>query len=44
MLDYRQAVQRYAGSEQIVIDGGDHSLQSFPQHLPRILRFAGYGG
>lgn len=44
VLDYRGAVQRYAGSEQIVIDGGDHSLQSFPQHLPRILRFAGYGG
>lgn len=44
VLDYRRAVQRYADSEQIVIDGGDHSLQSFPQHLPRILRFAGYGG
>lgn len=43
VLDYRKAVQRYAGSEQIVIDGGDHSLQSFPRHLPRILRFAGYG-
>lgn len=42
VLDYRRAVQRYAGGEQIVIDGGDHSLQSFPQHLPRILRFAGY--
>jgi predicted esterase YcpF (UPF0227 family) len=24
-----------------VIEGGDHSLQSFPQHLPRILEFAG---
>jgi predicted esterase YcpF (UPF0227 family) len=44
VLDSRRAVQRYAGSEQIVIDGGDHSLQSFPEHLPRILRFAGYGG
>jgi hypothetical protein len=41
ILDYRQAVQRYAGAEQVVIPGGDHSLQSFPQHLPRILRFAG---
>lgn len=41
VLDYRQAVQRYAGAEQVVIPGGDHSLQSFPQHLPRILRFAG---
>jgi uncharacterized protein len=43
VLDYREAVKRYAGAEQIVIHGGDHSLQSFPQHLPRILRFAGIG-
>jgi uncharacterized protein len=41
VLDYRQAVERYAGADQLVIPGGDHSLQSFPQHLPRILRFAG---
>jgi len=42
VLDYWRAVERYAGAEQIVIRGGDHSLQSFPQHLPRILKFAGY--
>ena len=41
VLDYRQAVARYAGCEQVVIEGGDHSLQSFSRHLPRILRFAG---
>jgi predicted esterase YcpF (UPF0227 family) len=43
VLDYREAVRRYAGAEQVVIQGGDHSLQSFPQHLERILRFAGLG-
>ena len=42
VLDYRRAVARYAGAEQVVVPGGDHSLQSFPQHLPRILSFAGY--
>lgn len=42
VLDYRQAVRRYAGCEQIVVNGGDHSLQSFPQHLSRILEFAGH--
>ena len=42
VLDYRQAVERYGGAEQLVIAGGDHSLRSFPEHLPRILRFAGY--
>ena len=41
VLDYRKAVERYAGCEQVVIEGGDHSLRSFPEHLPRILRFAG---
>src|SRR5262245_18983285 len=33
VLDYRPAVERYAGAEQRIIPGGDHSLQSFPQHL-----------
>ncbi len=41
VLDYRKAVARYAGAEQVVTEGGDHSLQSFPEHLPRIVRFAG---
>ena len=41
VLDYRAAVERYAGAEQQVVEGGDHSLQSFPSHLPRIARFAG---
>jgi predicted esterase YcpF (UPF0227 family) len=40
VLDYRKAVARYAGAEQVVVPGGDHSLQSFPQHLARILEFS----
>jgi uncharacterized protein len=42
VLDYRQAVRRYAGCQQVVVEGGDHSLQSFAQHLPRIVEFAGH--
>ena len=41
VLDYRKALARYRGASQIVIEGGDHSLQSFPRHLDRILEFAG---
>ena len=41
VLDYRRAVERYAGAEQIVVQGGDHTLQSFPEHIGRILAFAG---
>jgi predicted esterase YcpF (UPF0227 family) len=44
VLDYRRAVARYAGAEQIVVQGGDHALQSFERHLPRIVEFAGLAG
>lgn len=43
-LDYRVAVERYAGARQRVVPGGDHSLQSFPGHMPEILEFAGLAG
>jgi uncharacterized protein len=39
-LDYREAVRKYQGARQIVIEGGDHSLMSFPRHIPLILEFA----
>lgn len=41
VLDYRRAVERYRGAEMVVVEGGDHALQSFPRHLDRILAFAG---
>jgi predicted esterase YcpF (UPF0227 family) len=40
VLDYRRAVARYRGARQVVIQGGDHSLASFPDHLPLIAEFA----
>jgi hypothetical protein len=43
-LDYREAVRKYAGARQVVIEGGDHTLASFPEHLPLILEFAGLAG
>jgi predicted esterase YcpF (UPF0227 family) len=41
MLDYRVAVAKYRGARQIVVQGGDHTLASFPTHIPAILEFAG---
>jgi predicted esterase YcpF (UPF0227 family) len=41
VLDYRDAVRKYAGARQVVIEGGDHTLASFSDHLPLILEFAG---
>lgn len=40
-LDYRRAVAKYEGSEQIVIEGGDHGLSSFADYLDIVLRFCG---
>ncbi len=40
VLDYRRAVERYAGARQLVIVGGDHGLRSFGEQLPRLLEFA----
>jgi uncharacterized protein len=43
VLDYRAAARRYQGAKQVVVQGGDHSLASFPAHLPLILNFVGMG-
>lgn len=40
VLDYRAAVRKYRGAMQLVVQGGDHSLASFPEHIPLILKFA----
>ena len=40
VLDYRAALDCYAGATQIVIEGGDHELTSFPTHIPALLAFA----
>ena len=41
VLDWREAARKYEGARMAVRDGGDHSLQSFPEHIERILAFAG---
>ncbi len=40
VLDWREAARKYEGARMVVRDGGDHTLQSFPEHLERILAFA----
>ena len=40
VLDYREAVERYAGAVQEVVRGGDHTLVSFPEHIPEIVDWA----
>lgn len=39
-LDYRHAVDFYAGGKQTVIEGGDHSFIGYADWLPQIWAFA----
>jgi predicted esterase YcpF (UPF0227 family) len=41
VLDWRDAARKYEGARSAIRDGGDHSLQSFAEHIGRILAFAG---
>ena len=41
ILDWREAARKYEGARTVIRDGGDHTMQSFTEHLPRILAFAG---
>jgi len=41
VLDYRKAVERYRGCRQIVVEGGDHGLSDFVDHLDAVLEFCG---
>lgn len=41
VLDYRQAVERYHGCRQIVIEGGDHGLSGFADYLDTVLEYFG---
>jgi predicted esterase YcpF (UPF0227 family) len=43
VLDYREAVAFYDGALHAVVRGGDHSLVSFPEHIPEIVAWAGDG-
>lgn len=41
VLDWRTAARKYEGARSVIRDGGDHTLRSFPEHIDRILAFAG---
>ena len=40
VLDYREAVEYYAGALHEVVRGGDHTLVSFPERIPDIVDWA----
>ena len=44
VLDYRAAVDKYAGARQLVIQGSDHGFAEFEQHLDAVLAFGDGAG
>jgi len=43
VLDYRDMLAHYAGAQQRVIDGSDHSISEFADYLDEVLAFCGIG-
>jgi len=40
VLDYREAIGFYEGALHTIVRGGDHTLVSFPEHVPEIVDWA----
>lgn len=38
-LDYRDGVVRYAGCEQVIVNGGDHGFRGFADYLDTVIAF-----
>ena len=39
LLDWREMSARYKGAPQRIVQGSDHALSDFDDHLPHILKF-----
>ncbi|CAM3541713.1 YqiA/YcfP family alpha/beta fold hydrolase [Paracidovorax anthurii] len=43
LLDWREMAQRYAHAQVLLLEGGDHALSDFAQHLGTVTAFCGLG-
>lgn len=41
LLDYREAVRKYAGAKQTVLEGGDHGFSRWNDYIDEVIAFAG---
>jgi predicted esterase YcpF (UPF0227 family) len=41
VLDWREMSARYAGCPQRLLEGGDHAISDFADHMPAVLEFLG---
>lgn len=43
VLDWREMVAHYPGAKQRIIEGSDHAISGFEQHVDEVLAFCGVG-
>jgi predicted esterase YcpF (UPF0227 family) len=39
LLDWREMVEFYQGARQLVLEGGDHGIADYANHLPQVIEF-----
>jgi len=39
LLDWHEMVDFYKGAEHLVLEGSDHGISEYPEHLPKVLKF-----
>ncbi|QWD61014.1 YqiA/YcfP family alpha/beta fold hydrolase [Polynucleobacter sp. MWH-UH35A] len=39
LLDWQEMVEFYKGAEQLVLEGSDHGISEYSDHLPKVLNF-----
>jgi predicted esterase YcpF (UPF0227 family) len=39
VLDWREMVAKYPGAQQLILEGGDHAISDYPNHLNQLMDF-----
>jgi predicted esterase YcpF (UPF0227 family) len=39
LLDWKEMVQFYDGANQLVLEGSDHGIADYADHLPKVMQF-----
>lgn len=39
VLDWREMVSKYPGTQQLILEGGDHAISDYPNHLNQLMDF-----
>ena len=39
LLDWKEMVDFYRGSHQLILEGGDHGISEYAEHLPSVIEF-----